>query len=192
MPSVTAPVRLIVVAAPSGGGKSSFVQRICQTDSRLRDVVTCTTRPPRAGESQGHPYYFLSENDFQNKVQAQEFVEWARVHSHFYGTLQITLQSVWDQGLCAIMDIDVQGVRTFKSKFPDAKSVFILPPSIDELRRRILKRDAKPPADLELRLQNAAREIELASSFDAQILNDDFESGFKRFQKVIDTWLTSR
>ncbi|MEI7972944.1 MAG: guanylate kinase [Bdellovibrio sp.] len=180
---------LITVAAPSGGGKSSFVDRICREDQRLKDIVTCTTRSPRAGEEQGKGYFFMSTKEFDRRLQNGEFVESAHVHNHLYGTLRDTLEQAWAEGCCAIMDVDVQGVATFKKCFPESKSIFILPPSIDELRRRVLSREGKAPSDLELRLRTAARELELAPQFDAQVLNDDFESGFKRFQKIVDQWL---
>ncbi|HEY1079306.1 MAG TPA: guanylate kinase, partial [Bdellovibrio sp.] len=139
--------RLIVVAAPSGAGKSSFVEKLSREDSRLEDIVTFTTRSMRSGESEGHPYHFIDTAEFQRRIQEGFFVEWAKVHTNFYGTSFQSIENSWKNGKCAIMDIDIQGVATFKAKFPDAKTVFILPPSIDELRRRIAKRDGTIPAD---------------------------------------------
>ncbi|RQX09763.1 guanylate kinase, partial [Micromonospora ureilytica] len=127
----------------SGAGKSSFVERITREDSRLVDIVTFTTRSIRQGETQGLQYNFIDHADFEQKIKEGFFVEWAKVHTNFYGTSYSSLETAWNQGKTAIMDIDIQGVATFKSKFPDAKTVFIHPPSIDELRRRIEKRDGK-------------------------------------------------
>lgn len=183
--------RLIVVAAPSGAGKSSFVERICREDSRLVDTVTYTTRAPRSGESEGHPYHFVSHDEFEKKIREGFFVEWAQVHTNQYGTPMNQLEQAWAAGKCVIMDVDVQGYRTFKRKFPDTKGVFILPPSIDELRRRILKRDAKTPVDIEIRMVNAEREMLQAKDFDVQIVNDNFEESFQKFKKVLDEWLGS-
>lgn len=181
--------RLIVVAAPSGAGKSSFVEKICQENSRLVDTVTYTTRSPRAGESEGHPYHFITRDDFEKKIRSNFFVEWAQVHTNLYGTPLHQLEEAWKVDKCVIMDVDVQGFRTFKSKFPDTKGVFILPPSIDELRRRIIKRDGKTPADIEIRMVNAEREILQAKDFDVQIINDNFMESFQEFKKVLDEWL---
>ncbi len=181
--------QIIVVAAPSGAGKSSFVERVSLENQRLVDIITCTTRPMRKGESQGKPYYFITEDDFKKKIGDGFFVEWAHVHNRMYGTSHVELEKVWAQNKCAIMDIDVQGTKTFKSKFPDAVSIFILPPSIDELRRRIIKRDGGVPADIELRMQNAEREVQEAGKFDYQIVNDNFETSYAEFKKIIEKLL---
>lgn len=181
--------RLIVVAAPSGAGKSSFVERIAREMPRLHDVITYTTRAPRVGESQGHPYFFIAKEDFEKKVQQGYFVEWAKVHTNFYGTGLKQLEGAWNEGKCAIMDIDIQGVATFKSKFPDAKTIFILPPSIDELRRRVSARAGGPPPDLEVRMKNAERELLEAPKYDFQVVNDEFESSYAVFKKIIEELL---
>jgi len=183
--------RLIVVAAPSGAGKSSFVEKICREDSRLVDTVTYTPRSPRAGESEGHPYHFVSTEEFERKIREGFFVEWAQVHTQLYGTPLSQLEQAWEKGKCIIMDVDVQGFRTFKAKYADTRGVFILPPSIDELRRRIIKRDGKTPADIEIRMVNAEREMLQAKDFDVQIVNDNFEESFQKFKKVLDEWLGS-
>ncbi|MBV2169769.1 MAG: guanylate kinase [Bdellovibrio sp.] len=182
--------RLIIVAAPSGAGKSSFVEKISQEDPRLVDIITFTTRSMRKGESEGKPYHFIAAEDFQNKIKEGFFVEWAKVHTNFYGTSYQSIEDTWKQGKCAIMDIDIQGVATFKAKFPDAKTVFILPPSIDELRRRITKRDGGVPADIEVRMANAEKEIREASKFDYQIVNDNFEQSYAQFKKIVEELLT--
>lgn len=181
--------RMIIVAAPSGAGKSSFVEKIASEDSRIHDVITYTTRPMRTGESQGKPYFFIEKADFQKKIEQNFFIEWALVHTNLYGTSYEQLQSAWDQGLTVIMDIDIQGVATFKSKYPDAKTVFILPPSLEELRRRVIKRDGQPPADLEIRMQNAEKEMAKAPEFDVRIINDNFERSFAEFKKIVENWL---
>ena len=180
---------MIIVAAPSGAGKSSFVEKICREDRRLVDIITCTTRLMRAGESQGNPYFFLEKQDFQSKVEAGYFVEWALVHNNLYGTPIDQIKKAWSENRCVIMDIDVQGARTFREKYPESKGIFIVPPSIDELRRRILKRDGRVPADLEVRMANAAKEMARDPEFDCQIVNDDFETSYAQFKKIIDQWL---
>ncbi len=181
--------RMIIVAAPSGAGKSSFVERICREEKRLEDTVTYTTRKMRTGESQGFPYHFVSMNEFEALKAKDYFVEWALVHTNYYGTPMEQLEKAWAQGKCIIMDVDIQGAATFKAKFPDAKSIFILPPSIEELRRRVLKRDGKAPDDLEVRMQNAEKELKEASRFDYQIVNNDFEGSYLRFKKIVEELL---
>lgn len=181
--------RMIIVAAPSGAGKSSFVEKICQTESRLEDTITYTTRQMRSGESQGKPYYFVSMQEFEAKLQQNFFVEYAKVHTNYYGTPLEQLENAWSRNKCIIMDVDVQGFDTFKTKYPDAKSIFILPPSIEELRRRVTKRDAKVPVDLEVRMQNAEKEIARAHEFDFRIVNDEFEASFAEFKKIIENLL---
>jgi len=177
---------LIIVAAPSGAGKSSFVERICKEEPRLFDTVTYTTRDPRQGESEGNPYHFISISRFEELLAQNYFVEWARVHTNLYGTPWYQLTDAWKSNKCVIMDVDIQGWVTFKAKFPKCFGIFILPPSIDELRRRILKRDSKPPQDLEVRMQNAHIEIQRAEEFDFQLINDNFEESYQKFKKIID------
>lgn len=181
--------RMIIVAAPSGAGKSSFVDRICKEDPRLEDTVTFTTRKMRAGESEGRPYHFVSQDEFASLRDKNHFVEWAQVHTNLYGTPLDQLESAWNRGKCIIMDIDIQGFETLKRKYPDAKSIFILPPSIDELRRRVIKRDGKAPEDLEVRMKNAEAEILHAATFDYQVVNDEFEGSYLRFKKIIEELL---
>ena len=183
------PVRMIILAAPSGAGKSSFVERICQEDSRLVDTITYTTRGIRKGESQGHPYYFVTPEEFDEPIRAHFFIEWAVVHNNLYGTPHYQIEEAWKQNRCVIMDVDVQGARTFKSKFAEARTIFILPPSIDELRRRIEKRDGKRPHDIDVRMENAEREMKESSTFDERIVNDDFEKSYGIFKKIVDEWL---
>ncbi len=181
--------RIIIVAAPSGAGKNSFVERIISEDSRLEDIITYTTRPLRRGEREGHPYHFVSLEEFQTLVESDFFVEHAKVHQNYYGTPVNQIKRAWEQGKCVIMDLDVQGAATFRKKYPDSKSIFILPPSIDELRCRVVRRDGKIPQDLEVRMANAGMEISHAGEFDFRVINDDFESSYAVFKKIIETLL---
>jgi guanylate kinase len=182
--------RMIIVAAPSGAGKSSFVERISAEDLRLHDIITYTTRPMRFHESEGKPYFFISLEEFNKKVKEDFFIEWAQVHTNFYGTSYEQINLAWARDKTVIMDIDIQGVLTFKEKYPDAKTVFILPPSIEELRRRVIKRDGAPPPDLDIRMKNAEKEMLKAGEFDVQIVNDDFDRSYAEFKKIVENWLT--
>lgn len=180
---------IIIVAAPSGAGKSSFIERICKEKANLVDTITYTTRAMRFGESQGHPYYFVTEEEFKTKIDQGYFVEWAMVHNKFYGTPVNQLEDAWKNGRCVIMDVDIQGAKTFKEKFPQTRSIFILPPSIDELRKRIIKRDGKVPQDIEIRMENAKNEMKEAPLFDFRLVNDDFENSYGEFKKIVENLL---
>jgi guanylate kinase len=183
---------MLIVAAPSGAGKSSFVERITLEDQRLVDIITYTTRLPRRGESEGKPYHFITRDEFLRRQKTNFFVEFAEVHGNMYGTPSDQIDVAWSRGCCVIMDVDVQGAATFRSKYPDSKSIFILPPSIEELRKRIIKRDGKVPEDLEVRMRNAELEMSRQKEFDYHVVNDDFESSYRNFKKIIEDLLRSR
>ncbi|MCS6838628.1 MAG: guanylate kinase [Bdellovibrionaceae bacterium] len=187
-------VKIIVVSGPSGVGKSSFVDRLCAEDDRFVDIPTFTTRSPRAGESQGRPYFFVDRKEFERKITEGFFVEWQQVHGNLYGTPRSFIEEAWRKGKTVIIDLDVKGAQAFREQMSDGlKTLFILPPNLEELRRRILARDpARPPQDLTLRLDNARYEIEQASRFDAQIVNDQLEGSYQEFKKIIDSWISPK
>lgn len=182
-------IRIVLIAAPSGAGKNSFMERALADFPQLEDVITYTTREMRFGEVQGNPYHFVTKEDFDNKIEEGFFVEWSPVHDSLYGTSRKSLEDAWAQGKVAIMDIDVQGVEKVARVYKDAVSIFILPPSIAELKRRIVARDKKAPDNLELRLENAEKEIKMAHQFDYQLVNDDFEKSYQFFKKILEELL---
>lgn len=178
--------RMIIVAAPSGAGKSSFVERLAREMPILADTVTFTTRSMRVGESEGQPYHFVTRERFLDLVNQGFFVEWAEVHANLYGTPLYQIEDAWKVSRVVIMDVDVQGAATFKAKYPsDAATIFILPPSIEELRRRVMKRDGGQTKDIELRMKNAAHEVSFANRFDHQVVNDDFETSYNEFKRLV-------
>lgn len=182
--------KMILVAAPSGAGKSSFVDRAIREIPELEDVITYTTRSMRHHETQGHPYHFISEPEFRTRIEQGFFAEWAKVHTNLYGTSMESLEAAWHKQKVVIMDLDVQGVRTFKQKLPEGlKTIFILPPSLEELKRRIIKRDKVEPADMSVRMQNAALEMDQVVNFDYKVINDDFEKSYGIFKKIIEELL---
>lgn len=184
---------MIIVAAPSGAGKSSFVERLTGEMPILADTVTFTTRAMRDGESEGQPYHFVTREKFLELVRQGFFVEWAEVHKNLYGTPLYQIEDAWKAGKVVIMDVDVQGAATFKATYPnEAATIFILPPSIDELRRRVMKRDSGKTKDIELRMENAAREISKAHHFDHQVVNDDFEASFAVFKALVQKLIESK
>lgn len=177
---------MIIVAAPSGAGKSSFVNRIIVEEPSLVDVVTYTTRSKRAGEIDGVSYHFVAEKTFEELLAKNFFVESARVHNNYYGTPLNQIDEAWAENRCVIMDIDVQGSATLRKRFPESKHIFILPPSIEELRRRVIKRaGGTMPNDLELRMQNAKIEMAQAHLFDFQVINDRFDESYAVFKEIV-------
>lgn len=183
-------LKTIIVSAPSGAGKSSFVERLCREEPRVCDVITYTTRQMRRGESEGHPYHFVNKEKFESLAAQNYFVEWANVHTNLYGTPWNQIREAWGRNQAVIMDLDIQGAQSFRDKLADGlKTVFILPPSIEELRRRIIHRDGGAPKDLELRLANASAEMAKAAEFDIQIVNQDFEASYAEFKKTVASWL---
>lgn len=180
---------MIILIGPSGVGKSSFLERALRDYSQLRDTVTFTTRNMRQGESEGQPYHFVSRPQFEKLIGEGYFVEYAEVHGNLYGTPLHQLEDTWKAGQVVIMDVDVQGAMTFQMRYPTAQTIFILPPSVDALRQRLLGREGKSPKDLELRLKNAENEMSLSSKFSHQLVNDHFESAYKELQKLIEDYL---
>jgi len=185
--------KMIIVVAPSGAGKSTFIDEILESkDLPIRDLITYTTREMREGESEGHPYFFLNHDDFVSRKKDGFFVEWAKVHSSYYGSSYEQIRSHWQEGHAVIMDVDIQGAETFKNKFPEAFIVFIQPPSIEVLKDRLLKRgDGKLPPDYELRMESAKKEMAWAKNADEVIVNDDFKEAFAIFRKKVELYLTS-
>jgi guanylate kinase len=179
-------VPLIIVSAPSGAGKSTLVEKALQDFDFLVDSVSYTTRAIRAGESEGHPYHFVTKEKFVELKDKGFFVETAEVHGHYYGTPRHQIDDAHKVGKTMIMDVDVQGAESLKRLYPDALTVFILPPSIDELRRRLEKRDKGKTNNLEVRIQNAAHEMSKANQFQHQIVNDNIDRSYAQLKKIIE------
>lgn len=179
------PGNLYVVAAPSGAGKSSLVKALLSQDPRLQVSVSHTTRSPRGQEQNGREYYFVSPAAFDAMISADAFVEWAHVHSHRYGTSRQEIESRIRAGTDIVLEIDYQGALQIKSLFPNAVIIFILPPSLDELRNRLIKRGEDAEAVISLRMQNAEVEIAQAPKFDFVIINDMFERALADLQMVV-------
>ncbi len=184
---------LVILVGPSGVGKSTLLERAIQDFEILCDTVTVTTRPMRTGEKEGVPYHFVDRKKFEDMMAKGYFIEWAEVHGNLYGTPSTQLEEYWAKGRVAIMDVDIQGAKTFKARYPQALTIFIVPPSIDALRQRVIAREGgKPPADLEVRMQTAQREIKEAHFCDHQVVNADFETAYSHVQKLIVNHLKNR
>ncbi|WP_298213526.1 guanylate kinase [Acidovorax sp.] len=179
------PGNLIVVAAPSGAGKSSLVKALLELDSHVHLSVSHTTRAPRGQEKHGRDYYFASQSEFDSMVQGNAFVEWAHVHGNRYGTSKKAIEERIAQGSDVILEIDFQGALQIKEAFANAVLVFILPPSWEELRSRLERRGEDSSDVIEVRLKNAAAEMAEVSKFDFVIINELFERALFDLKTVV-------
>ncbi|MDO4437043.1 MAG: guanylate kinase [Coriobacteriaceae bacterium] len=167
--------KLFVISGPSGAGKGTLVARVRAQMPNLGLTVSATTREPRAGEMDGVNYYFLTDEEFTARVEAGDFVEWAQVHDHRYGTLASEVERNLSTGQSLILEIDVQGALAVKERFPDAVLIFIEPPSLEVLRERLIGRGSETPESLELRLHTAESEMQLRDRYDEIVTNDDLD-----------------
>ncbi|HEX8373521.1 MAG TPA: guanylate kinase [Chthoniobacterales bacterium] len=180
---------LFVVAAPSGAGKTTLCEALRQTPDFIYSV-SCTTRAPRPGEIHGEDYFFITEEEFRTRIEAGEFLEHANVHGNLYGTLRSTVSEHLEDGIDVLIDVDIQGVAAIRA-FPDAyiqealADVFIMPPSLDELRRRLTKRGTETPAQIEVRLTNAAREMKSWRDFRYTIISGSTEEDLQKFRAIM-------
>ena len=180
---------LFVISAPSGSGKTTLVEALRQTPNFVYSV-SCTTRAPRAGEIENEDYQFLSDRDFRVRVAAGDFLEHAQVHGDFYGTLRGPLITNLKNGIDVLIDIDTQGADTIrKSDDPIIREaladVFIMPPDLEELRRRLLKRGTETPEQIESRLKTAAREMELWRDYRYTIISKSMEEDLQKFRHIM-------
>jgi len=180
---------LFVVSAPSGAGKTTLCDALRQTPDFVYSV-SCTTRAPRAGENDGEDYHFLSETEFLERVKAGEFLEHAEVHGKYYGTLRQPILSNLDSGVDVLIDIDIQGAAAIRSVADEfirraLCDVFIMPPDLDELRRRLTKRGTETAEQIELRLMNAAREMELWRDYRYTIISKSMEEDLQKFRHIM-------
>jgi guanylate kinase len=179
------PGNLFVVAAPSGAGKSSLVKALLELDSHLRLSVSHTTRAPRGQEQQGREYHFIDEAAFRAMVAHQDFLEWAEVHGHLYGTSKSEIEARVAGGQDVVLEIDWQGALQIKKLFPNAILIFILPPSWEELQQRLNRRGEDRPEVIATRLGNARIEVAQARAFDFVIINGLFETALFDLKAVV-------
>ena len=167
--------RILVLSAPSGAGKSSLARALADADPRVAFCVSHTTRPPRPGEVDGVHYHFVGRHEFEAMVDAGEFLEHARVFDRYYGTSRGALRAGLAQGRDIVLDIDWQGARQVREAFPEALTVFILPPSIEALRSRLAGRGQDSAEAVERRMRDARVDIGHHGEFDHVVVNDDFD-----------------
>lgn len=177
----------LVISAPSGAGKSTLCGMLRAGFPDFGYSVSCTTRPMRPGETEGRDYFFVTERDFERMRLAGELAEWARVHDHYYGTPLAPVRNMLNAGKDVLFDIDVQGAAQLKASLPGAVFIFILPPSLNELRRRLLSRGCDDKDSLNVRMANATAEIRQAFWYDAIITNDDLNEAYAQLVAVYTT-----
>jgi guanylate kinase len=181
----TYPGNLFVVAAPSGAGKSSLVKALMEVDARVRPSVSHTTRAPRGQEKHGREYFFVSNDEFDQMVQANAFLEWAHVHGQRYGTSRKAIEERMAEGADVVLEIDFQGALQIKRLFANAVLIFVLPPSWQELESRLHNRGEDAPEIIALRLKNAAEEMAQVNEFDYVIINELFERALFDLKAVV-------
>ena len=177
---------LIVLSAPSGAGKTTLCKRLLEDFASIRLSISSTTRPPRGTEKNGHDYYFLSREAFEEQIQQNRFAEWALVHGNYYGTSKSVIENSFQAGLSVLLDIDVQGAAQLKKSFPDqCYQIFISPPNLKELEERLRARGTETEAVIQRRLANARFEMQESSKFDHIIINDDLERAYQELQNLV-------
>ncbi|MCB9202919.1 MAG: guanylate kinase [Flavobacteriales bacterium] len=186
--------KLIILSAPSGAGKTTLVKYLLEEISELTFSISCTTREKRPNEVNGKDYYFISESEFKNKIQADEFVEYEEVYNgRFYGTLNSELERIWNQGKIVIFDVDVVGGVNIKNKFPtNSLSIFIAPPSLEILAERLKNRETETQDTLKTRVEKAELEMSYANKFDKILVNDDLEQSKKEIKSLVLEFIKSK
>lgn len=183
--------KLIIFSAPSGSGKTTIVRRLMEIVEGLEFSVSATSRAPRGVEQNGKDYYFLSGEEFDQKIAEDAFVEWEEVYADTkYGTLRSEMERIWSKGHTILFDVDVKGGVRLKEIFGDtALSIFVMPPSIEELRRRLVGRATDSPEKIEQRIGKADEELGYAERFDLTIVNDSLDVAVEQVRKAVENFI---
>jgi guanylate kinase len=184
--------KIIIITAPSGAGKTSITRHLLNTfPDQLAFSVSAATRPARHYEKNGTDYYFISEEEFKEKIRKNEFVEWEMVYEgKYYGTLKSELERIWNQNKIPLLDVDVKGAIHVQRQFPDTSlTLFIEPPSIEELKKRLQSRGTESDEMLQTRINKAAYELSFHDQFHHVIINDDFEKACREAEAIVKNFL---
>ena len=185
--------KLLLYCGPSGSGKTTIVHHLLKTDPRLAFSVSATTRPQRDNETDGVDYHFISVEEFRKRIDADEFVEWEEVYTgRYYGTLLSEVNKIWENGKVPIFDVDVEGGLKIKEKFGSRLlAVFVRPPSIEELRKRLTARNSETPESFKARIEKSEHELAYAFRFNKFIVNDNLKFALKEAQIIVNDFLES-
>jgi len=180
--------KVVILSAPSGGGKTTITQAMLAQRSDVGYSVSATTRAPRRGEREGQSYHFVSRQAFEQMIAAGEFLEWATYAGQLYGTLRREVEAVLGSGCHVLLDIEIDGARQVRKAYPPpaSVSVFIVPPSVEDLLARLRGRKSESPANLERRLQRAVEELRAAAEFEHLVVNDDLDDAVREIGAILD------
>jgi guanylate kinase len=183
--------KLVIISAPSGAGKTTIVKHLLDSGLNLSFSVSATTRRPRGTEEDGKDYFFLSVPEFRKRIANDEFVEWEEVYKDLmYGTLKSELERIWADGQHVLFDVDVKGGLTLKKLFGlNSISIFVMPPSVEELENRLIKRGTESAEKIKMRVDKAREELELANQFDTVIVNHQLDKAKKEAVKIVTSYL---
>lgn len=176
---------LIVISGPSGAGKGTICRALLEKNPDIKLSVSCTTRNPRQNEVEGINYYFITKEKFKDMIEADEFLEYAEVYDNFYGTPKAKVESILNEGKDIILEIDIQGALKVKEKYPEGVFVFIMPPSMEELKNRIKKRGSETEESLIKRFKSAFQEINYVANYNYVIVNDEVEKAVEKLEAII-------
>jgi len=176
--------KLFIISGPSGTGKGTICKRVI-SETKVELSVSMTTRSPRAGEVEGESYYFTTKEDFQKKIQQGGFLEWAQVYGNFYGTPKAKVEEKLTAGIDVVLEIDIQGALNVKEAYPTGIFIFILPPSMAELRKRITGRGSETEESLHLRLSQALKEVSYIDKYDYCVVNGDLDEAVARVKAIM-------
>lgn len=184
--------KLIIIAAPSGAGKTSIVRHLLQSfPDQLGFSVSCATRSPRNNEKDGVDYYFISAEEFKKRIKEDAFAEWEMVYEgKYYGTPRSELERIWQQGQAPLLDVDVKGGLNVKKYYPNSLSIFVEPPSMEILKKRLEGRGTETPASLQDRLSKASFEMSFRNEFDKIVVNDTLERACSEVEGWIRSYLS--
>lgn len=177
--------RFFVISAPSGTGKTTILKRVLREFPEMEFSISYTTRPPRPGERDGVEYHFVSHDEFQRMLKGGVFAEWTNLLGNYYGTSKVFLEECFAQDIDVILDIDTQGAERIHKNYRNGVFIFILPPEIEELEKRLTRRGSESQEMIDLRIRNASKEIEKVDNYDYVVINDRIDGAVQRIKAII-------
>lgn len=176
---------LIVISGPSGAGKGTICKALIEKNPEIQVSTSCTTRSPRVGEIDGVNYYFITKQEFKDRIEKDDFIEYAEVYGNYYGTPKSNVEKLLEEGKDVILEIDIQGALKVKENFDDGTFIFILPPSMEELKQRIIKRGSETPESLMTRFKSAYQELNFISKYNYAVVNDTVETAVSKVEAIL-------